>query len=275
MERHCKNCSKLLYEGQHFCSKCGAKWIDKRITMRKVGSDFADMYIGFDTKFMRTFVDLFTKPDQVINGYISGRRMNYMDSTRYLLLAVFITGISVFIMNNSDGYQHVLDAQLSAASIEAQGEVDQQKILDQLKKFVNAVNNYQGLILVLTIPFLAFAARLTFWGKRFFNYTEQIVFYMYTYAHTQIILSVTTIVFILINPQWYMQASFISIPLIYFYNAYCYKGVFKLSVGQIILRSLLGLMILGIVLVIISLVFMLLGALIGYLFKDEIRELIT
>lgn len=273
MERHCKNCSKLLYEGQNFCSKCGAKWIDKRITMRKVGSDFADMYIGFDTKFMRTFLDLFTKPDQVINGYIYGRRMNYMDATRYLLLAVFITGISVFIMNNSDGYQQVLDAQLSAATVEAKSEVDQQKMLVVIKEFINTINNYQGFILILSLPILALAARITFWGKRFFNYTEQVVFYMYTYGHSTIILALITIILMLANPQLFMEFSFISAPLLFLYNAFCYKKVFNLSIGQTILRSLIGLVVIIIVFTILTLIIAGVGMVVASFYEDELKEL--
>ncbi len=275
MERHCKNCSQLLYEGHAYCSRCGAKWIKNRITLRNVGSDFADMYIGFDTKFVRTFRDLCVRPEEVINGYIYGRRMNYMDATRYMLLAVFVTGISVFVTSHSEGYQIVLDAQLSAAAIEQQGDADQAKMLAVMKKVLNTINNYQGLILILSLPILALAARITFWGKRFYNYTEQIVFYMFTYGHSTIILALITIIMILTNPQLYMEFGFISVPLLFLYNAFCYKRVFNLSLGQTILRSLIGVVVIIITLIIASLIAAAIGAGIAYLYKDELKAMLT
>ncbi|GAL00879.1 hypothetical protein JCM19314_105 [Nonlabens ulvanivorans] len=48
MERNCKNCRSLVYAGKSYCADCGAKWIEKRITMRNVGADVADMYLGID-----------------------------------------------------------------------------------------------------------------------------------------------------------------------------------------------------------------------------------
>ena len=37
-DRHCKNCNSLIYAGKSYCSDCGAKWIDNRITIKQVGS---------------------------------------------------------------------------------------------------------------------------------------------------------------------------------------------------------------------------------------------
>jgi len=176
-------------------------------------------------------------------------------------------------MNNSDGYQQVLDAQLSAATVEAKSEVDQQKMLVVIKEFINTINNYQGFILILSLPILALAARITFWGKRFFNYTEQVVFYMYTYGHSTIILALITIILMLANPQLFMEFSFISAPLLFLYNAFCYKKVFNLSIGQTILRSLIGLVVIIIVFTILTLIIAGVGMVVASFYEDELKEL--
>ncbi len=88
-DRHCKNCNSLIYAGKTYCSDCGAKWIENQITMRNVANDFSDMYLGWDNKFLITFLDLFRSPGQVINGYINGHRGKYLEAVRYILLSCF------------------------------------------------------------------------------------------------------------------------------------------------------------------------------------------
>jgi RNA polymerase subunit RPABC4/transcription elongation factor Spt4 len=114
MERQCKNCNELIYAGKSHCSNCGCKWIEKRITMKQVAHDFGDMYVGIDTKFVRTFMDLFIKPEAVILGYMNGRRVNYMDAIRYLLLALFVTGIYTFVLKNTGAFENIITSQEAA-----------------------------------------------------------------------------------------------------------------------------------------------------------------
>ncbi|WP_298951515.1 DUF3667 domain-containing protein [uncultured Nonlabens sp.] len=111
MERNCKNSTDLIYAEKSYCSGCGAKWIENRITMKQVGNDFVDMYIGIDTKFVRTFLDLFRNPETVILGYINGRRVNYMDAVRYMLLVLFLTGIYTFVLKNIGAFNQILASQ--------------------------------------------------------------------------------------------------------------------------------------------------------------------
>ena len=103
MERSCKNCDELIYAGKSHCSNCGAKKIDKRITIKNVAADFSDMYLGFDNKFLVTMRDLLLRPEKVINGYIDGVRMRYVDALRFLLFSLFISGIYVFILKQIGG----------------------------------------------------------------------------------------------------------------------------------------------------------------------------
>lgn len=85
--------------------------------MKQVAHDFGDMYVGIDTKFVRTFMDLFRKPEAVILGYMNGRRVNYMDAVRYLLLALFVTGIYTFVLKQT-GVMDVITKGQEAATIE-------------------------------------------------------------------------------------------------------------------------------------------------------------
>jgi hypothetical protein len=267
MERHCKNCSELIYAGKNFCSGCGAKWLENRITIKQVTRDFSDLYLGIDTKFARTLIDLFNRPEAVITGYMNGRRVNYMDAVRYLLLALFVTGIYTFVLKNTGAFENIIASQ-EAAYEQFNYSVEQ---LAKTKKFNEEYGQYffdfQGFFLLLTIPFLALAARITFWGKTYFNFTEQMVFYMYTYGHSVIVTTPFTILIILIFPKAVLYLGFVSFPLIYLYNMYCYKRCFKLDIKTTILKTLISFfVILGLFMAIIIVGFII-GIIVGILLK--------
>jgi len=123
------------------------------------------------------------------------------------------------------------------AAIKAAEEtaVTNKKIQDFAGKFAT---DYQAIVLFATIPFLAIIGRITFWGKRYYNFTEQCVFYLYTYSHIMLVTTPFSIVVTIWFPKALMYTSFASFPLMLLYNAYAYKRCFKLDLQQIILRTL-------------------------------------
>ncbi|AGC75589.1 uncharacterized protein DUF3667 [Nonlabens dokdonensis] len=268
MVRNCKNCNELIYAGKTHCASCGCKWIENRITMRQVGHDFADMYIGLDTKFVRTFLDLFRRPEAVILGYMNGRRVNYMDAVRYILLSLFVTGIYMFIMKNSGAMDEYLANTLEQYSGTAYNTLNKEQLERQLR-VVNKVMDYQSLIVFLTIPILALAGRITFWGKRYFNYTEQLVFYMYTYSQIIILTTPISLILLWVSPELFTYWSYVTYPAMFLYNAYCYKRCFKLDLSSTILKSLVGFITILILLVLSVILSVLLGF-IGALIADKL-----
>lgn len=254
MERNCKNCHNLVYAGKNYCSSCGAKWIEKRITMRHVASDFGDMYLGFDTKFVRTFIDLFRRPEAVITGYINGRRMNYVDAVRYVFISLFILGLFMFIMKQLD--IDVTSLMHMQEIYENMGYTPERiaQEMERQRKLQEMTSQYIGLILFASIPLLAFIARLTFWGKNYYNFTEQMVFFMYTYSHATIATSVISISIVVISPDSFMYWSAISYLLIFIYTGYCYKRCFRLNWQELILKTLMTLVITAVVLMIVTII---------------------
>jgi hypothetical protein len=234
----------MLYVGHTHCASCGAKWIQNRITMRQVGMDFTDMYLGLDTKFVHTFVDLFRKPGEVITGYINGRRVYYMDAIRYLLLALFVTGIYMFIMRSSgalDQYMNEFQTGWSHASVDGENN---QKAFEIQQRVTDTIFDYLSVLTLLTIPLLAFVGRITFWGKRYFNFTEHIVFYLYTFAHITIATTPISLMLLWISPEAFTYWSLLTYPIMFVYNAYCYKRCFKIDWQTTILKSLISVIIL-------------------------------
>ena len=67
----CKNCqTKFLIESD-FCYNCGAKVIRNRLTLKNLLNDFSEQFLNYDNKFLQTFIQLFKKPEVVIDGYIT------------------------------------------------------------------------------------------------------------------------------------------------------------------------------------------------------------
>jgi hypothetical protein len=58
----------------------------------------------------------------VIDGYINGRRVNYMDAMRYLLVALFVTGPHTFFLKNTNVIDSMMEAQ-RPATIEAYRQI--------------------------------------------------------------------------------------------------------------------------------------------------------
>jgi hypothetical protein len=257
----------MIYAEQNFCSLCGAKWLENRITIKQISHDFTDMYIGVDTKFIRTFVDLFKRPEAIITGYMNGRRVNYMDAMRYLLVALFITGLYTFFIKNTGVIDSIMEAQ-RPATIEAYqqmgiGEEEITETLVQIDKFTKIAFEFQGFILLLTIPLLALAARITFWNKRYFNFVEQIVFYMYTYGHSVIVTTPFTLLLLFLRPDLINYIGFVTLPLMYGYNIYCYKRCFRMDNTAILTKTLISIFVLFGILIAIGIV----GVLVGIVLK--------
>ncbi len=270
MERNCKNCRSLVYAGKTYCSDCGAKWIEKRITLRNVGEDFADMYVGVDTKFVRTFIDLFRKPENVIMGYITGRRMNYVDAVRYLLLSLFVTGAFMFIMKFMDiNMMEIMDLE----SLYKEMGYSQERINAELKmqqKIQEVQSKYLSIIIFASMPIMALIGKITFWGKKYFNFTEHVVFYMYTYSHIVIATNFISIPLLLLSPSSFIYWSFMSYVIMPLYITYCYKRCFQLSWQEAILKMLIALMVMVVTTIVITIVVVILGFLIALIYKKII-----
>ncbi|WP_241234699.1 DUF3667 domain-containing protein [Nonlabens ponticola] len=242
----------MLYATHTHCAHCGAKWIEKRITMRNVAADFGDLYIGLDTKFMHTFVDLFRKPEAVILGYVQGRRMYYMDAVRYLLLSLFITGIYVFVLKQTNVMEDYMADSILTADTLANYSDEQ---IEAQQKFASKFLDYQGLLLLFTIPFLALVGRISFWGRKFFNYTEHVVFFLYVYAHMIIFTTPISILLAYLSPEIFLYWSYLALAYLLFHSAQSYKRCFQLTIAETILRSLIALIVFVATAVLLMLVF--------------------
>ena len=96
---NCKNCHTDIPERSGYCSRCGAKVIRNRLTMKNLISSFSRQFFDYDNKFLQTFINLFKKPEDVIGSYINGTRKKYVNVISYYAIAISLAGIQLFVLN--------------------------------------------------------------------------------------------------------------------------------------------------------------------------------
>ena len=82
---YCKNCERALPDDATYCSYCGQKDTDGRITIRSLFTEFIDAVFNLESRTIRTFRDLFI-PGKLTIEYFNGRHRKYVHPLRTLLV---------------------------------------------------------------------------------------------------------------------------------------------------------------------------------------------
>ncbi|MCX2763877.1 DUF3667 domain-containing protein [Aquimarina muelleri] len=221
---NCKNCGNQI-ETYNFCPSCGVKKITNRITFKNLVSEFVDRFFNLDNSFIKTFIHLFTKPDEVIDGYIHGLRKRYVNAFGYFAISITITGFYAFLVK--DRLKEIIKF----------GNFSEQQAKMQSSLF-DSTFQHQSIISFLLIPLLAILSRLVFLNYKKYNLTEHFVIYLYAYSHI-----VGTMALVLL-PLMFIVNDFIIImliqfPVYIFYMAYVLKKLYQISVKKIMIKTLL------------------------------------
>ena len=222
----CKNCQNELYSPYLFCSNCGAKHIQKRLTLKNFSLQVTETFLNVDNTLFKTFIHMFTKPEQVVDGFISGIRKRYLNPFNYMAVAITLSGLQLFIIKKF------------RPNFYTSFNVGDQNT-EIFRQSVDTFLDYQAIFSFLTIPFMAVISLIVFFNYRKYNFTEQAVIYMYSYTQISIVLSffiISILPFYASAPLWVNLVTYISLIG---YHAYVLKRVFTLSYKQIFLKTLL------------------------------------
>ena len=250
----CKNCQTPLHENSDYCHTCGGRIIRNRLTFKNLFEHITETFFNVDNKLLRTFLNLFKNPEDVVVGYINGVRKKYVNPISYLALAISIGGLYIIILNKF--FPNALVEMSNPYGGEVQAKA--------MKSVMGVVQEYYSIIMVLFIPFYAIISRLVFINRKEYNLTEHVVIWMYLAAQFSLVSSFinTLILCTSISPQ--ILGGISAVFQIGFY-AYALKRIYKLSIGGIILRTLFFFAILGA----ISIMMSILGGIIGFIFRDH------
>jgi len=216
--------------------------IRKRLTIKALFSHFSEEFLSYDNKFLQTFKQLFTKPEAVIGCYINGTRKKYVNVISYFAIAITISGLQLYILNKY--FPELVN--LSSITLEGQEEF--------AKKNLEFTQEYQSIIMMVSVPIYAIISKIVFFNIKTFNYTEHLVMFMYIFSQIAIFLALFQILGTVFGLS-IGTASIISLPLQILYSAYCLKRLYNLSLKGIILRTLFFLLVLFIIIIILTILF--------------------
>jgi len=221
---NCKNCNTPLKQEQKFCYECGAKVIQNRLTPKVLAVQVNEQFISIDNKLLLTFIDLFKKPEAVINGYIHGTRKKYIDVLQYFAISLTLAGIQVFLINTF--FKEALE--FSPEILQAIESSPSQKNNPFLNGSFDDATKYQSIIYILTVPFSALATWLGYYflGERTYNFTEHLVLNLYYSAQIIIITAIFSIIFLLFGLDYLIVSTIMTVPT-FLYFFYVLKRVFK------------------------------------------------
>ena len=217
----CKNCIKPLSVDDNYCNYCGAKVINHRLTLNHLFAEFYDRFVSLDNNaFFRTFISLYTKPKDVIDGYINGLRKRYINVAGYIALAITLSGFQLYIVQK-----------YFPNSMKIGDSAFQQS-------WMESFTEYQSLWYLLLIPLYALVSRIVFYKNKKYNYTEHIVIIGYTQAQLSITFAIPTIILTFFGID-IMNAYVVMVIIMIVYTAYCLKSVFELNKTQLVLKTML------------------------------------
>jgi len=224
----CKNCHTDLINSSDYCNTCGAKVIRNRLTIRALFSHFSEEFLNYDNKFFQTIITLFKKPEDVITGYISGTRKKHVNVISFFAIAITFSGFQIYFLNKY----------LPQVSDLNPAETVEQIQIQLNNRVFGFIKEYQAVIMMLYIPIFALMAKLVFYKKKKFNYTELIVVFMYLQSQASIVSALVVIILIPLGLQVEM-VGYIVLPLQIIYFTYCLKRLYCLSAKDMFLRFLI------------------------------------
>lgn len=238
----CKNCQKELVPEDKFCSNCGAQVVIQKLTVKKVIHEFSERYLSFDNKFLSTFKTMFTHPEWVVNGYLDGLRVRYVNPITYLVIAVTLSGISIYLMKR--GYFGEIDFK------SMQGN---DKIPFDMKEYMNNVYDYNSVMVFMSIPLLAFISKIVFFNYKQFNYAEHNLIYFYTYSQSSISVLFLIPILLIVKIEFYYYSIF-TFTFMLIYHCFALKRIFNLTGKQLIKKTLFFLLMLTLLYIIVIII---------------------
>ncbi|WP_299679564.1 DUF3667 domain-containing protein [uncultured Dokdonia sp.] len=250
----CINCENHLALDQRFCPNCGGKRMYNRITWRNLFEDFVDRFLNIENAFLRTFLSLFRRPEDVIGGYMKGMRKKYLPAFSYFAVALTVAGIYAFVIKHWF-MEDMIQAQTSFYDGSATAEFQKSFI----SKWMSMLMENQSIVYFAMIPVLALISKIVFWNYKKYNLVEHFVIYLYGYSHIALITTIFGL-FVIWNQTLVQIYGMISPLVTIAYMAYVLKKLFKLDSGALVLKTGLFFLIGGV----ITVLFFIVVAVAGY-----------
>lgn len=176
-QEKCKNCHSF-FEG-NYCNNCGQKGDEKRFKLSNLMETFLHGFYHLHSGILYTIKELFERPGEMLRGYISGRRVVYINPFTFLVI-IYLVG--EFAYNLAGIPNHINEIML------ASGET------------IRFTSNHLSYRVLLTIPSYALMCSIIY--KSFnYNFAEYIIINTFLMSQSIVIMALWMLVVILIKPD--------------------------------------------------------------------------
>lgn len=171
---NCKTCKSQIENDAHYCSYCGSKIVNERLSLSGTWEEFIGPFFSWDNNFWRTFFGLFKNPKDVLEAYINGARKKYFQPFSYIILyatvAVFFYKFFPLeiILDYSEGFSKGYKPSETSVNVP---QID-------MTGFMEKLMSYYNFFVLLLIPLYSLSSYITF-KKRGHNFFEHLVFNSY------------------------------------------------------------------------------------------------
>ena len=203
----CKNCEYTLKFEDNYCPQCGAKVIKNRLTFKNLWEEINERVFNLDNNFFRTFLFLFTKPHEVINGYVHGVRKKYMDPVSYLGIALTFSGLFLFILRKY--FFDKLSFEFPGSTMDSEA----------MRKVMLVTMDFNSFVFLFYIPVVTLAGWLMYNNRRYLL-TEYLVQSTYSLAHFSLFTIPLSILILLLAPESFLAWSMPEVLLMALYCTY-------------------------------------------------------
>jgi hypothetical protein len=162
----CKNCN-TTFEG-NYCNNCGQSKDEKRFKLSNLLSTFVHGFYHVHGGILFTTKELFIQPAIMLRGYISGKRVDYVNPFTYLVLVCLLGG---FLYKTAGIPTHISDIILASR---------------ETIKFTGKHLSYR---ILLTIPVYAIMSSIIYKSYKY-NYAEHLIMNTFLMCQSVIIMMV-------------------------------------------------------------------------------------
>ncbi len=185
----CLNCGNE-FSGD-YCSHCGQKRADSRLTLGEILSDFIQTAFLFDGSLYRTLSGMLFRPGELIRSYVGGKRKTYLPPFQYFFL--FMTLYLLVLNYLGDDIFRYLNSGLTPGG----------NTVSRVQPVQTLVRRNMNIMDFLMTPIFAFYVWI-FHRKSRINYAESAIFSVYV-TGTGFFLSVLIVLLSLIETRFYMM----------------------------------------------------------------------
>jgi len=230
---NCKTCNNPYENTAQYCSNCGAKIVDDRLSLKGTWEKFIGPFFSWDNNFWRTFFGLFKNPKDVLEAYISGARKKYFHPFSYIILyatiAVFFYKFFPLeiIIDYSEGFAKGFNTTNSTGNAP---KID-------IKGFMETLMSYYNFFVLLLIPVYALTSYIVF-NTRDHNFFEHLVFNSYLQSNLGFVSLFLQVVLVNMLGMNFGTYSILFLLLFILFTLYAFKDLYNQNLKQCIVSGI-------------------------------------